>query len=337
MSPSQPERILIIRFSSLGDIIQCSPLPTLIRRKHPRAHIIWLTREDLAQVVELIEGVDEIWTIPRSRNPLQLWRVLLKTLRSVSHVYDVHNNLRSNLLFVALRIVRVACGRPHLLQRSKERWKRFLFFKFHRRVFETPFRASVNFAKPLTHWDVTLDGIRKLPATLKKKHQSHGSKLRIGLVPGAAWSKKIWPTESFLEFVENWPEAEFIVLGGAKDEICFEIEKRLPHRVHNFAGKLKLSESIGKLAECHLVVGNDTGLLHAADHLGIRSVFIIGPSAFGYPLRETSSVAEVQLDCKPCSKDGRGPCVNAVYKKCLQDVRASDVRAQANRLLEKFP
>jgi len=82
-----------------------------------------------------------------------------------------------------------------------------------------------------------------------------------------------------------------------------------------------------------LIIANDTGLLHVADQMAKPTIALIGPTAFGYPSHPGSTTLEIELPCKPCSKDGRGRCVNTVYQKCLVELTPERVARVAHEKL----
>ena len=136
---------------------------------------------------------------------------------------------------------------------------------------------------------------------------------------------KRWPLQHWRSLVELHPERDFVVLGGAED--TFLLTLAAPN-VRVVAGKLSLVESLRVILASSALVSNDTGLLHYADLMGVPCVAIIGPTAFGYPAGPRSVVAELDLPCKPCSKDGRGDCRNSIYQRCLLELYPSSVSAQ---------
>src|SRR5690606_23103054 len=107
---------------------------------------------------------------------------------------------------------------------------------------------------------------------------------------------------------------------GPGDGFCADIQKVAPDRIFNLAGRLTWEESVEVLKRSRGVVSGDTGIMHVADLMGRPVLALIGPTAFGYPTQASSEVLEVDLPCRPCTKDGRGRCRNAVYKRCMIDI-----------------
>jgi heptosyltransferase-2 len=97
------------------------------------------------------------------------------------------------------------------------------------------------------------------------------------------------------------------------------------NRCLNLTGERALAQTSAVLSSLDLLVSADTGLFHAADHLGVRALGLMGPTAFGFPTRPTSSWISLGLTCQPCSKDGRGRCTNTTYQRCLVEITPTRV------------
>lgn len=357
-----PMNVLIIRFSSFGDIFQALEAASHLNREGA-GRVDWLVREDFA---ELLEGQSDIATVHRfhrKASAMKLIRLAWNLADRYTHVYDAHSNLRSLLVRWTIRLRwfflrlahpfdRAKAPPRFMIERSKERLRRFLFFKFRVKSLPAPYRGAESFLRPLRKWipELQYDFQRKswkpqpketegLSLFKSWRHRASEAPL-IALAPSAAWPNKRWPVTAWREFVIEWletsPEAKFLLLGGPEDRFLDEIEKEFgSDRVFNAVGKVSLLESSILLSQADGVVANDTGLLHVADRLQIPSVVIIGPTAFGYPVAPASRVAEVPnedhpepLACKPCSKDGRDPCTNAVHLKCLISISPHHVVRQ---------
>lgn len=99
-----------------------------------------------------------------------------------------------------------------------------------------------------------------------------------------------------------------------------------PERTLNLAGACSLQVSAAVVAESKFLISNDTGLLHVAEQLGTPAIALMGPAPFGFPSRPATSVMEIDLPCRPCSKHGQGPCINKVkFHQCLVDITPSQV------------
>ena len=322
-------KLLVIRFSSFGDIVQAIAVPRAFLDVYPDATVDWLTREDFASLVREQATVSNVIAYSRRSGALGLMRLALTLSRSrYTHIYDAHSNLRSTLLVSVLRLL---SWQTRFAVRPKSRLRRLLFFKFRMRsVFPRPFRAADSYHRPLVKWN--------LPAVVPKGAQfrvSPGPRpqlpLRfIALAASAAWEMKRWPLEHWRELIRLMPESVFVLLGGKEDTFLSELEGP---RVLNLAGRLSLVETSRVIEAAALVIANDTGSLQVADQMERPTIALIGPTAFGYPSHSTSVFLERPLWCQPCSKDGRGHCANDLYKRCLVELAPTEVAAAARALL----
>lgn len=330
------KKVLIIRFSSFGDIVQCSSVVELIRREFPEARIDWVTRSDFDYLVKLNHDVSHVWSFNKKAGFKGLIDLGLK-LRAENYdcVYDAHNNLRSKVLSF---ILRSRLHSPNWLVRSKDRLKRILLFTFRVNLFPKPFKGIHSYQAPLAKWGIIPGSNEKLvtwdfkpEAREKVSPFLQGSK-SIVLVPSAAWEMKRWPLDHWKKLIRLMPERHFVVLGGKEDHFCEELKAIDPTRVENLAGKLSLVESCALIEKAELVVSADTGLLHVADVLGVKALSLMGPTAFGFTTGPQIKTMEVDLPCRPCTKDGRGSCSQDVYQKCMVDITPEKVADEARLL-----
>ncbi|RLA63565.1 MAG: glycosyltransferase family 9 protein [Epsilonproteobacteria bacterium] len=308
-------KILIIRFSSFGDIIQCLACVNPLKTRFPNSQLHWTTKSDFKDVVSSHPGVDKVWELGGARGLIELFK-LAKNLRNENFdfIYDAHSNLRSTLLTIYLKLF----SKTNFLKRPKERLKRFALFYLGKNFFPIPYRGMKSYLKPLEKWGVEQ---KTLPCKLKLPEISPKFKSFISLVPSAAWEMKRWPLGHFKKLICNLSHENFVVLGGPADTFCQELENIDPSRVQNMAGKLSLMESMAVVKNSKIIVSADTGIIHVADLIGVKGLSLIGPTAFGFSTGEHIKTLEVSLPCRPCSKDGRGKCSQKVYQKCMVDIR----------------
>lgn len=341
-----PVKILIIRFSSFGDVLQTLSVAGALKRRFPDAEIHWVTRQEFVPLVETHPAVTRVWAIGRGLSLLGLWQ-LGRTLRAqnFSHVYDAHNNLRSHVIGWVLRGFlswRTLTGRTRFLRRSIYRFKRFMLFRFRLNYFPQPFSGQRALLEPLAKWGVDIEA-PPVPQLFfhagdveraKEKNPELSAKEFIALAPSAAFELKRWPVEYWRELVQQMPEKNFVLLGGPEDRFVQAIADVAPDRVLNLAGRLSLNESSAVVALSKALVANDTGLMHVAEQIGKPCVALMGPAPFGFPSRRLTKIMEVPLACRPCSKHGQGPCVNPSFHRCMRDIRPEQVAKELRGLLQ---
>jgi ADP-heptose:LPS heptosyltransferase len=343
-------RLLVIRFSSFGDIVQAIAVPQAFREAFPSSTVDWLTREDFKELLEQQPSISNVISFSRSSGLSGLVGLAFRLSREgYTHIYDAHSNLRSTLLVTLLRALSGlrflrGQGTSHFAKRPKDRMRRFLFFKLRWNTLPRPFRGADSFHRPLVKWGLK-DHVPQGPQfhlkseDLPAEVESGIANLRsrapnvIALAASAAWEMKRWPVEHWKMVIASMPTSSFLLLGGKEDQFLEDLKAIDPTRVLNLAGRLSLDQSSAVLLKADLVIANDTGLLHVADQMNRPTIALIGPTAFGYPSHPTSLTMEKPLFCQPCSKDGRGGCVNSLYKRCLVELAPADVVIEARKLL----
>lgn len=328
-------KFLIIRFSSIGDIIQCMGVIGGIRERFPEAEIHWVTRKDMSSILAMDQRIDKIWAFDKSKGFSGLQEMARELKRErFDYIYDAHSNIRSNIL--KFKLGSFPGCKPHITVRSKQRWKRFLLFRLGINRFDWPFRGVVSYRKPLRKWGITRfpDNYTDwhFPAEFPGKLDALIGPKTITLVPSANWEMKRWPVDHWKRLITLLPEYQFIILAGPGDTFCEEIKAAAPERVNNLAGKTSLLESCYLVRQSHMVVSADTGFLHAADLFRVPALALMGPTAFGFPTGPTAEILETDLPCRPCTKDGRGKCKQCVYQRCMVEITAEGV---AGRLKAK--
>lgn len=344
------KKCLILRLSSFGDIAQCLPAAQAIREHFPEAAIHWVVRSDLADLPSMIGPIDKVWSLDRKTG----FRGLIFLCKQLSnenftHLYDAHNNLRSWIIRLYLRANNF---RLKIVIRSKFRMKRFLLFKLRINTFPKPFLGSTSFLSPVEKWidqskisnisrqrkpfsikpnpngkNTEIDG-KKIESTLSVAPSSFDFSNAILLAPEAAWTMKTWPESNWKQLVSSMPSHNFLILGGNRSGVTQAIHECSPKNTINLGGRLSWKETINLVLKSKLIVSADTGVMHLADVLGVPTIALIGPTAFGYPSAKTSQIMEVPLNCRPCTKDGRGKCSNSIYQRCMVEIDPHQVSKQ---------
>lgn len=332
-------KFLIIRFSSIGDIIQCMNVINGICNHFPDAEIHWIARADMASFLHMDKRIHRVWAFDKKsglKGLIQMAKELKK--EKFDYIYDAHSNIRSNILkAIILPPLRLLSSHPHYTLRSKERWNRFLLFKLRINHFDKPFRGIVSYQKPLTAWGITDFSSTytdwQFPKEFEQRFQETISSRTITLVPSANWEMKRWPVCHWQELIRQLPEFHFIILAGPSDTFCKTIKETAPDRVINLSGKTSLLESCFLVKNSRLVISADTGFLHAADLFSTKAIALMGPTAFGFPTGKHVEIMGTDLPCRPCTKDGRGKCKQNVWQKCMVDIHPQEVARLARQLL----
>ena len=235
------EKILIIRFSSFGDIVQCMGALKTIKRLYPNGEIHWVTKSEFTSLLHLHPDVKKVWPLDKGKGVRGLLEMCRRLRREIFALfYDAHSNLRSRILkfflFSSWKIF--FPNNVTWITRKKFRLKRFLLFKLGLNLFDNPFKGALSYQAPLlklkkmplylqkNSWDFDRTVVKKVSNLIFDKGESV-----VSLAPSAAWEMKRWPLEYWKKIIELCPNKKFIILGGPGDHFCQELENFFPLRV----------------------------------------------------------------------------------------------------------
>ncbi|HRP07599.1 MAG TPA: glycosyltransferase family 9 protein [Gemmatimonadales bacterium] len=330
-----PPRILLVRFSSIGDIVLTTPVIRAIRQRHPDAHIAMVVREDMADLVRHNPRLDQVITW-QHRSPLG---PLVERIRQTdwTHRLDLHGSLRSRRL--RLMVGGEWQGYP------KHRIRRTALIATGRRMGGSLGHVVERYAEAAASLGITLDD---LPAELfvsveaEEKARAflagHGlgrQRRLVALVPGAAHFTKRWPPEYWTDLAARLSvKDDLVILGGpAEREVAATMVAAAGRAAASAAGDFSLLGSAALLRQSAAAVAGDTGLMHMATAVGTPVIALYGPGVeeFGFfPWRARSRVLQIDIGCRPCSAHG-GPRCPLGHHRCLRDLTPELVAAQLER------
>lgn len=341
------KKILIIRLSSIGDIVLASPLIRLVRQRFPQAKIDMLVCAEFEELVAANPNLSRVILFDRKTGLKGLLR-LCSRIREERYnlVIDIHKKLRSFLLCRT-------SGARQTVSYNKHSFLRFLLVKFKiNRFVETPYVANL-YLKSVEGFGIKDDGQGLELNIARAKDMGVLELLRlegvskeyplIGLAPGAHWYTKRWPKERFIELANLLIQRKgaTIVIFGGRDEIALseEIGGSLLNKPVIVTGKLSLMETAALLKRCKVLITNDTGVMHIAAAVKTPVVAIFGPTTkeFGYyPYRVANRVISKDLPCKPCTTKGTSRCKIKTFD-CMRLISSDEVLSAVEELLEKTP
>ena len=322
-------KILVLRFSSIGDIVLTTPVVRQLKTQLPGAQVHFATKPAYRSLLETNPYVDKTHVLSGSLGEL------IRELRAerFDFILDLHNNLRTRLIRLQL---------PGVPGRSfdKLNWQKWLLVN-----------TKINRLPPLH----IVDRYREAATPLGIRDDGHGldyfipfgqevdvaAALPPGFRPGqyvavaigAQHATKRLPVEKLIELVANLAPRPVVLLGGPEDEstghiieLAFQNNSPLHSSnnplIFNACGRFSLHQSASLVRQAQFVVSHDTGLMHIAAAFGkeIFSVWGNTVPAFGmYPYRTRFQALEVLgLSCRPCSKLGYAKCPQGHFK-CMRD------------------
>ena len=308
-------KFLILRFSSIGDIVLTTPVIRCLKKKFPEAEIHYATKKSFQSIIQHNLYISKVHLLNDSL--LDLVGELRK--EKFDYVFDLHNNQRTFLLKLLLGVPSSAFNKINF-----EKWL-MVNFKINRlpkqhivdRYLETCKKFEVeNDDEGLDYFISNEDEVDL--ATLPVGFQNG----YIGWAIGAKQNTKKFPTEKIISLLNSsaFPKLPVILLGGKED---FETGERIRLNTQNSAlsilnacGKYSLNQSASLVNQSKAMIANDTGLMHiaAAYKKPLLSVWgntvpVFGMSPYYGKHEIRNQKSEIRnLECRPCSKLGYNAC-----------------------------
>jgi lipopolysaccharide heptosyltransferase II len=327
-------KILILKPSSLGDVVQAIPVLRLLKRHLPESEIYWWIESSLAPLLEgdvdltgLVLFERKRWAAPRHWP--ELWRnIRWMREQSFDWVIDLQSLARSGT------IAWLANGKLTIgLDEPREGARGYYDIIVPRRSFHT---HAVDWYLDVLHhlhvpidWDFTWLPPRGNTAEIVRQKWPVGISRWIVLQPGARWPNKRWPAEYFAELVRlagaERVDVRFAILGGAEDQALGQsIAAGDSERCLDLTGKVSLPEMIEWIRLSTLMVTNDTGPMHVAAALGKPIVALFGPTEPRRtgPYGHLEQVLQLELPCVPCLKPY---CTFHKPLECLRGLAPAEV------------
>lgn len=338
-APLRTLRILVVRFSSIGDILLITPLLRAIRHRHPDCHLTVVTKRVFRPLLSDNPRVDRLLELTAGNSIPRLAREIRRN--GYTHKLDLHGNVRSRLL----RALAPGNWRGY----SKRRLERtaLIRLKLDRYPPDTPPTAE-RFFEAARDLDITPD---EQPAEFylsdgAKKHADrwlavHGlgtDRPLVAIAPRAAHETKCWPMTHWLSLVQGLAASgiDSIVIGGSEEtSACQIVAEAGGSRSASVAGIFGLQRAGAAIARAQVLVSGDTGAMHMATALGTPVVALFGPTVrqFGFfPYNAPAVVMQRNLPCRPCSKMGGARCPLS-HHRCLRDIAPEEVRSAIDQWL----
>lgn len=315
-------KILVVRFSSIGDIVLTSSVVRALKTQLPEAEIHFLTKDKFKDLVAFDPNISKVFTIEKDIGE----RISELNAERYDHLIDLHNNLRTRRLSFRLRV------QTHRF--PKLNWRKWLFVRFKKdvlpriHVVERYFEAVKELGVQNRN-----EGLRFYPVPESKiiEHELPTDDF-LTIAIGAQFATKRMPNE-LLEILLAKIETPIVLLGGLEDVDRGQALVQ-PGKVYNLCGKLSLSDSARLVEKSYCLLTNDTGMMHIASSGKTPIVSVWGNTvpAFGmFPYRpndlDSFRIHEVHdLKCRPCSKIGFQECPKGHFK-CMKNQDSEEILA----------
>ncbi|MBC7586927.1 MAG: glycosyltransferase family 9 protein [Chitinophagaceae bacterium] len=314
-------KFLIIRFSSIGDIVLTTPVVRCLKQQVPNAEVHFLTKKSFRGIVESNPYIDKVMLLQDS------WELMMHELKleTYDYIIDLHHNIRTLRIKKSLKVKSFSFNKLNIQKWLLTALKINMMPPMHivdRNLATLKFLNVVNDGKGLDFFIPEYDVVKQndIPAS----HQFGF----IGIVIGAALNTKKLPVHKLQELCSNI-EFPIILLGGPEDRSNGnEIASIDAIKIYNACGKFNLNESADLVRKAKLIITHDTGLMHIAAAFKKPMISVWGNTTPAFGMNAyygNSQVTDIQhqvaVSCRPCSKIGFDKCPKGHFKCMeLQDV-----------------
>jgi heptosyltransferase II len=341
------EKILIVRLSSLGDVVLTTPVIEALKNEFPQSRIFFLTKAQYSDVLRNDPRISSLLEFdPQGRHKgFSGFLRLLSELKS--HDFDLMVDLHANWRSFLVRRLTKSKIKLKYNKRWFSRWM-MVYFKFLR-------------TKPIHTMDSYLEVLKNLPIDTSDKrpllflskndvefmeHFLLEEKVRkddivVGIHPGARWETKRWDEEKFKQVCQVLTERynyKIILMGDAKDMRLIErIRKDIPNTKLIQAVGWSLGKFMSLIKRCDGLITNDSGPMHMAQALQVPVVVIFGPThpKLGFaPTGFDNVVLCANVECSPCSLHGEKKC-RKKNRLCMDLIQPEMVVEAVESLIEK--
>ena len=355
-----PSRILVIRFSSMGDIVLTSPVTRALDRLFPNAEIDFLTRADYVPLARALPGVAKVQCFAPGTGVLSLVSRLRE--RHYGLAIDLHGNLRSRLVVMAGIAGRV-------LRYDKRRFARMAIVRRRRRSRPVPHTVD-RYLEVLDRFDAAdasalegapvladasalegapdaaekrlpqlkVDGAAMAMVEERLAGAGIGPDVRIlGVAPGASHGPKRWPPKRFARVADHMAKSrdlKILLLGSEADRpVTGEVAQAMERPAVDWTGATDLAMLPAAVQRCALLVSNDSGPMHVATAVGTPVIGVFGAThpRLGFaPVGPADAAVTLDLPCSPCSLHGNRTCRFRTHA-CMEELDPRRVIAEAER------
>ncbi len=323
-------KFLIIRLSSIGDIVLTTPVVRMLKQQVEGAEIHYLTKKQYAEILESNPYIDTVHVF--ENNIVELSEKL--KYQHYNYIIDLHHNYRSGRIKSRLNIIAFSV--------KKLNWEKWLIVNF--KINKLPDKHIVDrYLETVKVFDVVNDN-KGLDFFIPDEDVVEDSTLPlefqngyVGFVIGAGHFTKRLPPKKISKICSeiNLP---VVLLGGPEDkenaEIIIENSSGI---VYNACGNYSLNQSASLVKNARVIISHDTGLMHIAAAFKKKVISIWGNTIpeFGmypYLADKSSKIIQVEeLKCRPCTKIGFSKCPKRHFK-CMNDISEIEIVEYANKL-----
>lgn len=318
-------KILVIRFSSIGDIVLTTPVVRCLKNQlEGDVEIHYLTKKQFKLILNGNPNISKVISIEKSTNEI------VEDLKKEGYDYivDLHKNLRSKRVIRQLKVLSFSFDKLNYKKWFLTKFKVNKLPKIHivdRYLSAVSVLGVENDGKGLDYFVPEQDEVSllKLPETHQKGY--------VSFAIGAQHATKRLPQHKIIKVCKELNQP-IVLLGGKEDAINGDEVERQCELVFNACGKFSLNQSASLVKQSKSIITHDTGLMHIAAAFKIKTVSVWGNTVpdFGmYPYfpenpEQFKIVENNNLSCRPCSKIGYDKCPKKHFK-CMEDIKVEEI------------
>ena len=332
------QRILVVRFSALGDVVMTVPVVKAFLSAHPQAEIIMLSDAKLA---DLFQGIDRLIFVGadlknKHKGLIGIYKLfqLLNRTYQFELVADLHGVIRSHLLRLLFRM-----SKKTTAVIDKGRFEKFALVRKENKIYR-PLKHSteryIDVFKELGFREFAKKGLQQETIGLDSHAERNTQpKINIGFAPFAKHVPKMYPLDRFIEVMRHFDHEKYALhfFGGGPVEMAFikEWEHTFKHAI-SFNHQVGLKEELVLMEKMQVVVTMDSANMHLGSLVNVPVVSVWGPThphAGFYGLGQNPlNAVQISLPCRPCSVFGN--------KKCWRGDHACMQQIQPEMIIEKI-
>ena len=305
-------KILVVRFSSIGDIVLTTPVVRMLK-KQLNAQVHYLTKSSYVSLLKNNPYIDSVYQIDNSISEV----IADLKKEKYDYVIDLHSNLRTQILKFRLGMPAKSFNKLNMEKFMLTNFKLDKMPKIHivDRYLETVKHLGVK--NDNQGLDFFLSANDKLDISIFPKNY-------IVFIIGGQHATKILPNEKIISIIKK-VNKPVLLIGGPEDAHRGEDIAKACNKVVNTCGKYSILHSASLVQQATMVITHDTGMMHiaAAFNKKIYSVWGNTVPEFGmYPYLESEQSKRIEvkgLNCRPCSKIGYDKCPKGHFK-CMQEI-----------------
>ena len=329
-------KFLVIRFSSIGDIVLTTPVVRCLKQQVSGSVVHFLIKPGFRTVMANNPYIDKIHVLQEN------WNDMIEELKAekFDYIIDLHHNLRTLRVKKDLDVPAYSFNKLNL--------EKLIYTKLKWNVMPD-LHVVDRYMRTVQPFGVVNDGLG-MDYFIRKEEEvqihdiptSHSAGF-IAVVIGASYTNKKLPTYKLKELCARIDHP--IILLGAKEEFRDgeEISSVDPIKIYNACGKFSLNESADLVRKAKLVISHDTGLMHIAAAFKKQVIAIWGSTVpsfgvspyYGHRFLQTQSMTPFdniqvhKLWCRPCTKFGKNYCPQGHFK-CMKNISIDDIVERVN-------